>query len=199
MDQNTVKRKIATALAVCLLAASAAPAVLAEDTGIALMEATPSEPTRAALKLTRITPGQRYVGGRTDGTAGQNVTVDLTTMDEEDVGLADGYAVRVGQRGRSVYGLESRAVCRDRAVRQIAYGKGIRVAGKYRRHRSGADAQAVRSDYAQADGEQRAGGENYPEASDSPTPQPTANAFTVGLYAAKARWRSMYTAAQRWN
>ncbi|MFR3405617.1 MAG: hypothetical protein ACLTV6_03285 [Christensenellales bacterium] len=56
MDQNTVKRKIATALAVCLLAASAAPAVLAEDTGIALMEATPSEPTRTALKLTRITP-----------------------------------------------------------------------------------------------------------------------------------------------
>lgn len=42
MDQNTVKRKTATALAVCLLAASAAPAVLAEDTGIALMEATPT-------------------------------------------------------------------------------------------------------------------------------------------------------------
>ena len=36
MDQNTVKRKIATALAVCLLAASAAPAVLAEDTGCLL-------------------------------------------------------------------------------------------------------------------------------------------------------------------
>ena len=135
MDQNTVKRKIATALAVCLLAASAAPAVLAEDTGIALMEATPSEPTRAALKLTRITPGNGTLEVELTGTAGQNVTV------------------RVGQRGRSVYGLESRAVCRDRAVRQIAYGKGIRVAGKYRRHHSGADAQAVRSDYAQADGE----------------------------------------------
>lgn len=57
------------------------------------------------------------------------------------------------------------------------------MAGKYRRHRSGADAQAVRSDYAQADGEQRAGGENYPEAERQPHASPTANAFTVGLYA----------------
>ena len=85
MDQNTVKRKIATALAVCLLAASAAPAVLAEDTGIALMESTLSEPTRAALKLTRITPGNGTLEVELTGTAGQNVTVDLTTMDEEDV------------------------------------------------------------------------------------------------------------------
>ena len=75
MDQNTVKRKIATALAVCLLAASAAPAVLAEDTGIALMEATPSEPTRAALKLTRITPGNGTLEVELTGTVGQNVTV----------------------------------------------------------------------------------------------------------------------------
>lgn len=107
MDQNTVKRKIATALAVCLLAASAVPAVLAEDTGIALMEATPSEPTRAALKLTRITPGQRYVGGRTDGHG--RAECDGRFDDDGRGGrcFADGYAVRVGQRGRSVYGLES--------------------------------------------------------------------------------------------
>ena len=52
------------------------------DTGIALMEATPSEPTRAALKLTRITPGNGTLEVELTGTAGQNVTVALTTMED---------------------------------------------------------------------------------------------------------------------
>ena len=83
MDQNTVKRKIATALAVCLLAASAAPAVLAEDTGIALMEATPSEPTRAALKLTRITPGNGTLEVELTGTLCKSPNRRTTPMGRE--------------------------------------------------------------------------------------------------------------------
>ena len=163
MDQNTVKRKIATALAVCLLAASAAPAVLAEDTGIALMEATPSEPTRAALKLTRITPGNGTLEVELTGTAGQNVTVDLTTMDEEDVASQ---TVTLSASGSAVVQFTGLKAGQYAVIAQ--YGKGIRVAGKYRRHRSGSDAQAARSDYAQAGGEQRPGGENYPEAERQP-------------------------------
>ena len=79
MDRNKMKRKIAMMLCVCVLFASSAPLALAEA------EATPSEPTRAALKLTRITPGNGTLEVELTGTAGQNVTVDLTTMDEEDV------------------------------------------------------------------------------------------------------------------
>ena len=168
MDQNTVKRKIATALAVCLLAASAAPAVLAEDTGIALMEATPSEPTRAALKLTRITPGNGTLEVELTGTVGQNVTVDLTTMDEEDVASqtvtlsASGSAVvqftglKAGQ-----YAVIAQYV-KSPTEKESAWQENIAVTAAER------DAQAVRSDYAQADGEQRAGGENYPEAERQP-------------------------------
>ena len=183
MDQNTVKRKIATALAVCLLAASAAPAVLAEDTGIALMEATPSEPTRAALKLTRITPGNGTLEVELTGTAGQNVTVDLTTMDEEDVASqtvtlsASGSAVvqftglKAGQ-----YAVIAQYV-KSPTEKESAWQENIAVTAAEQTPKppeaitpkpteSGAPAEGI-----------------TPKPSDSPTPQPTANAFTVGLYA----------------
>ena len=183
MDQNTVKRKIATALAVCLLAASAAPAVLAEDTGIALMEATPSEPTRAALKLTRITPGNGTLEVELTGTVGQNVTVDLTTMDEEDVASqtvtlsASGSAVvqftglKAGQ-----YAVIAQYV-KSPTEKESAWQENIAVTAAEQTPKppeaitpkpteSGAPVEKI-----------------TPKPSDSPTPQPTANAFTVGLYA----------------
>ena len=97
MDQNTVKRKIATALAVCLLAASAAPAVLAEDTGIALMEATPSEPQAATLEENqpkqpvsrekigmKLTPNNGVVSVALTGTAGEGVVVELFASENDD-------------------------------------------------------------------------------------------------------------------
>ena len=183
MDQNTVKRKIATALAVCLLAASAAPAVLAEDTGIALMEATPSEPTRAALKLTRITPGNGTLEVELTGTIGQNVAVDLTTMDEEDVASqtvtlsASGSAVvqftglKAGQ-----YAVIAQYV-KSPTEKESAWQENIAVTAAEQTPKpseaitpkpteSGTPVEKV-----------------TPKPSDSPTPQPTANAFTVGLYA----------------
>ena len=183
MDQNTVKRKIATALAVCLLAASAAPAVLAEDTGIALMEATPSEPTRAALKLTRITPGNGTLEVELTGTAGQNVTVDLTTMDEEDVASqtvtlsASGSAVvqftglKAGQ-----YAVIAQYV-KSPTEKESAWQENIAVTAAEQTPKP-SEAITPKPTESSAPVE-----EITPKPSDSPTPQPTANAFTVGLYA----------------
>ena len=183
MDQNTVKRKIATALAVCLLAASAAPAVLAEDTGIALMEATPSEPTRAALKLTRITPGNGTLEVELTGTAGQNVTVDLTTMDEEDVASqtvtlsASGSAVvqftglKAGQ-----YAVIAQYV-KSPTEKESAWQENIAVTAAEQTLKP-SEAITPKPTESSAPAEKIT-----PKPSDSPTPQPTANAFTVGLYA----------------
>ena len=183
MDQNTVKRKIATALAVCLLAASAAPAVLAEDTGIALMEATPSEPTRAALKLTRITPGNGTLEVELTGTIGQNVAVDLTTMDEEDVASqtvtlsASGSAVvqftglKAGQ-----YAVIAQYV-KSPTEKESAWQENIAVTAA---EQTPKPSEAITPKPT----ESSAPVEKFtPKPSDSPTPQPTANAFTVGLYA----------------
>ena len=183
MDQNTVKRKIATALAVCLLAASAAPAVLAEDTGIALMEATPSEPTRAALKLTRITPGNGTLEVELTGTAGQNVMVDLTTMDEEDVASqtvtlsASGSAVvqftglKAGQ-----YAVIAQYV-KSPTEKESAWQENIAVTAAEQTPKP-PEAITPKPTEGSAPVEKIT-----PKPSDSPTPQPTANAFTVGLYA----------------
>ena len=183
MDQNTVKRKIATALAVCLLAASAAPAVLAEDTGIALMEATSSEPTRAALKLTRITPGNGTLEVELTGTAGQNVTVDLTTMDEEDVASqtvtlsASGSAVvqftglKAGQ-----YAVIAQYV-KSPTEKESAWQENIAVTAAEQTPKP-SEAITPKPTESSAPVEKIT-----PKPSDSPTPQPTANAFTVGLYA----------------
>ena len=183
MDQNTVKRKIATALAVCLLAASAAPAVLAEDTGIALMEATPSEPTRAALKLTRITPGNGTLEVELTGTAGQNVTVALTTMDEEDVASqtvtlsASGSAVvqftglKAGQ-----YAVIAQYV-KSPTEKESAWQENIAVTVAEQTPKP-SEAITPKPTESSAPVEKIT-----PKPSDSPTPQPTANAFTVGLYA----------------
>ena len=183
MDQNTVKRKIATALAVCLLAASAAPAVLAEDTGIALMEATSSEPTRAALKLTRITPGNGTLEVELTGTVGQNVTVDLTTMDEEDVASqtvtlsASGSAVvqftglKAGQ-----YAVIAQYV-KSPTEKESAWQENIAVTAA---EQTPKPSEAITPKPTESSAP---AGEITPKPSDSPTPQPTANAFTVGLYA----------------
>lgn len=183
MDQNTVKRKIATALAVCLLAASAAPAVLAEDTGIALMEATSSEPTRAALKLTRITPGNGTLEVELTGTAGQNVTVALTTMDEEDVASqtvtlsASGSAVvqftglKAGQ-----YAVIAQYV-KSPTEKESAWQENIAVTAAEQTPKP-SEAITPKPTESSAPVEKIT-----PKPSDSPTPQPTANAFTVGLYA----------------
>ena len=183
MDQNTVKRKIATALAVCLLAASAAPAVLAEDTGIALMEATPSEPTRAALKLTRITPGNGTLEVELTGTVGQNVTVALTTMDEEDVASqtvtlsASGSAVvqftglKAGQ-----YAVIAQYV-KSPTEKESAWQENIAVTAA---EQTPKPSEAITPKPAESGAPVE---KITPKPSDSPTPQPTANAFTVGLYA----------------
>ena len=183
MDQNTVKRKIATALAVCLLAASAAPAVLAEDTGIALMEATPSEPTRTALKLTRITPGNGTLEVELTGTTGQNVMVDLTTMDEEDVASqtvtlsASGSAVvqftglKAGQ-----YAVIAQYV-KSPTEKESAWQENIAVTAA---EQTPKPSEAITPKPAESGAPVE---KVTPKPSDSPTPQPTANAFTVGLYA----------------
>lgn len=140
-------------------------------------------PTRAALKLTRITPGNGMLEVELTGTAGQNVAVDLTTMDEEDVASqtvtlsASGSAVvqftglKAGQ-----YAVIAQYV-KSPTEKESAWQENIAVTAAEQTPKppeaitpkpteSGAPVEKI-----------------TPKPSDSPTLQPTANAFTVGLYA----------------
>lgn len=134
------------------------------------------------------------------GTAGQNVTVDLTTMDEEDVASqtvtlsASGSAVvqftglKAGQ-----YAVIAQYV-KSPTEKESAWQENIAVTAAEQTPKpseaitpkpteSGTPVEKV-----------------TPKPSDSPTPQPTANGvLPSACMRAKARWRSMYTAAARWN
>lgn len=185
MNRNTMKRKVATMLCACMLLASAAPAVLAEDTGIALMEATPSEPARAALKLTRVVPGDGTLDIELTGTAGENVTVDLMTMDEEDVASQPVTLSASGTAAVQFTGLKTGqyAVIAQYAKapteKESAWQENIAVTAAGEAPTTPPTAEITPKPTESAAPVEQV----TPKPSDEPAPQPTANAFTVGLYA----------------
>lgn len=117
------------------------------------------------------------------GTVGQNVTVDLTTMDEEDVASqtvtlsASGSAVvqftglKAGQ-----YAVIAQYV-KSPTEKESAWQENIAVTAAEQTPKP-SEAITPKPTESSAPVEKIT-----PKPSDSPTPQPTANAFTVGLYA----------------
>ena len=198
MDHNTMKRKLAWMLCVCMLLASAAPAALAENTGIELMQATPDEAERAALKLTRITPGDGVLEIELTGTAKESVTVDLMTADEEDVAQQKIVMPASGKAVVQFTGLKAGQYVvmaqydQEPTEKKSAWTNDpIDVtASDQTQTPDPADPATPKPTESTAPVEKitpkpEETTPSKPEETPTPTPQPTADAFTVGLYAGK--------------
>lgn len=89
MDRNTMKRKLAWTLCVCMLLASAVPAALAESTPgeaqvVTLEENQPKQPVGREKIGMKLTPGNGVVAVALTGTADQGVIVELFASEDDD-------------------------------------------------------------------------------------------------------------------
>lgn len=87
MELGNIKRKLAMALCVCILCASAMPAALAEE-AVQVQAATPSDaqPELAQMTIKGASGSAGTLTLSVTGTAGKKVKVTLYTMDETELG-----------------------------------------------------------------------------------------------------------------